>query len=154
MFTRVVCLMLIAAVVACPMWCTSGLCGAVQCHEAQFHDDQIHNDQCSVAQVCDQSSDLPECCRQKMQEQSDEAPGPCRCPDKAFCQGVCGGAVFEKPVELDLVAFSFFIAATDVEFAHVPQRIESRLHTVHHHWHSHGGNYGRSLRTLQMSFLL
>lgn len=147
MLARIVSLVLIAAVVACPLTCGNGLCHAGQC--------------CSEMQASDQvcpAHGTAQCCCGRASSDEDHCPsgdrGPCRCPGKSSCQGVCGGAVFEKQIELDGASDSSFLSLVDTDTLLVTRVIERRTaHGAEHHWHRRGGNHGRSLRALHMSFL-
>lgn len=140
MFARIVSLVQIAAIIACPMWCSSGLCLAGQCCSVKQ----------SADQVCPVHGSAKYCCNQESHD--DDNRGPCRCPGKS-CQGVCGGAVFEKPVGVNDASDSFLFHSIDVEVAFTPQPTKCRTLNVEHHWHCHAGNHGRFVRTLHMSFL-
>ena len=141
MFTRTVSLVLIAAIIACPLWCGSGLCHAGQC--------------CSVKQSSQQSfpghGAVNCCCTRSSPDGDDQAPS--RCPAKSSCQGVCGGAIFEKLGELDSVEDSFFLPLADAEVSVSSWLLQCRSPDVAHHHCQSGGNYGRSLRTLYMSLV-
>ena len=141
MFARIVSLVQIAAIIACPMWCDSGLCHAGQCCSVKQ----------SAAQVCPVHGTAKCCCNQKSHD-NDDNRGPCRCPGKS-CQGVCGGAVFEKPIEVNNASDSFLRPLVEAEISFPLQLAECPTLDVQHHWHCHGGNHGRFVRILHMSFL-
>ncbi len=142
MFGRTVSIALIAAVVACPLSCDIGLCNSGQC--------------CSIGLSSQQASPVhiaAECCCKDACSNS-EQPEPCRRPSESFCQGVCGGAVFEKPVEIDDASESAMLFTVDTTDASGTRLLER--HTTDHvgdHCCSHAGNVGRALRTLHMSLL-
>ncbi len=139
MFARTVPLVLIAAVIACPMWCGSGLCHAVNCCSAV---EPPH-------QHCPGPGDTGGCCDKGPSDSNDESP--CDAPRKSPCQGVCGGAVLDKPLELSdgidpsssQPIAAKMIAGCQAVACHIPDG-DAFLPC--------GGNYGRSLRTLYMSF--
>jgi hypothetical protein len=145
-FVRIVSLIQIAAIIACPLWCSSGLCHAGQ---------HCAIDGCSLMerttpQFCPFHGTTRCCCNESSSPRNDH--GPCRCPNKP-CQGVCGGAVFDKPIELNDVRDSFFLPLIVTEISFALHVVECRSLDIEHHWHCHGGNHGRALRTLHMSFL-
>ena len=141
MFSRAVSLTLMAAIIACPMWCGSGSCHAGQCCSAEQTSDRA----CSVhgTDCC--------CCEESLPDSDRHCP--CESPRESSCQGVCGGAVFEKPRELNDVFDTFVTPLTDSESPVVARLIECNTQGVEHRWHPRGDNHGRSLRTLHMSFL-
>jgi hypothetical protein len=144
MSPRIVSLVLIAAIIACPLWCGNGLCHAGQC---------CADDACPlIEQVCP-IHDTAQCCCETSSSRENSPRGPRRCQNKA-CQGVCGGAVFEKPIELpdaSTDAFSLPLIVISIPFALQPA--EHRLLGVEDLPLCHKGNHGRLLRTLHMSFL-
>ena len=146
MFARTVSLVQIAVLIACPMWCGNGLCRADQCCSVEQSTHQpcpVHETACDCCDI-DSSGSNNDC--------------PCDAPCKSSCQGVCGGAVFGKPCELNdpmptcsakKGSFGPFLA---VEIPVACQLAECRTNDGDHFLHC-GGNHGRSLRTLHMSFL-
>ena len=140
MLGRIVSVVQIVAIIACPLWCGNGWCHADTC--------------CSVKQPSDQfcpDHGTAKCCCKKSSSEHDNR-GPCRCPNKT-CQGVCGGAVFEKPVELNDASESHFLPVIDSEISFALQLSECHSLDAEHHFHGPSGNYGRFVRTLHMSFL-
>lgn len=144
MSSRTVCLVLIAAVIACPLWCGNGLCRAGQCCP---QGESQSSDVCPVHQtrIC--------CCNPASQDsQGDDQPCPTR-SSETFCQGICGGAVFEKTVDVNKVARVLFLPLSDAQTPTVFRLCE--------HGHDRNGqhqcvsrvNHGRFVRTLHMSFL-
>lgn len=142
MLSRVISLVLIAAVIACPMWCGDN--GGIA-------------DQCSTHAAAQQSAlcsanQKPECCSGKQSEHQQHQNEPCPC-ESAGCQGICGGAVTEKPFELKDFNSEHDIVLDDVHIA-----IKSSM-LVRSHGEKEpepGGspaNYGRFVRTLHMSIL-
>lgn len=140
MIARVVSLVQIAATVACPISCGSGLCGAGHC--------------CSVGQsvavdhVCPVHATLACCC----EEPSHNEGIPSRCPQKP-CQGVCGGAVFQKPIELKDCSATLFLPLIQTDISFAPRLADCGMPNAEHRCNCHGGNHGRALRTRYMSFL-
>ena len=138
MFPRIVSLVLIASVIACPLWCSKGLC--------------CGDHQCSVKdQLCAVPGTL-ECCTESSSS-DDHDPFPCGCPKQSICQGICGGAVFEKSIELDNVSDSLtqLLPYTAISFA--LQLTESGTFDVRDHLQCHRSNYGRWLCTQHSTFL-
>lgn len=83
---------------------------------------------------------------------NDDNRAPYRSSNES-CQGVCGGVVFEKRVELDDDDNSLFFPLIDVNDSSAQQLVETRLFEVADRCYLQGGNFGRSVRTLHMSFL-
>ena len=140
MHARIVTIVLIAAVIACPTWCGRGLCHAGTCCSAEQSSEwacPVHGTAC-----CD--------CDKNSSDSNNDCP--CDVPCDPSCQGVCGGAVFEKPLELNIGMDSSFLPLVAAETPVACQLAESRSHDGDHLLHC-GGNHGRSLRTLHMSFL-
>lgn len=141
MRSRILTLLLIAAVVACPMQCGSGVCFAGDCCPPT-------GSQLS----CEQHGTNDICCEES-QPEDDRAPEPQRCPGEQSCQGVCGGAVFEKPVK-KLDTTDSLVLQLDSDLSLGTSLIECRTaNLVEPKCHHPGGNHGRSLRTLHMSLL-
>jgi hypothetical protein len=140
MFVRTVSLILIAAVVACPMWCSNGLCHAGQCCSAEQ----------SAHRACPVHGATRCCCNKHSSDSHDEFP--CDAPCESSCQGVCGGAVFEKPIELNDEIDSFLLPFLTAEILPACRLAECRTQNGDH-FYDYGGNHGRILRTLYMSFL-
>ena len=141
MFARTVSLILIAAVIACPMWCANGQCHAGQCCAAEQ----------SLHQSCPVHGTACCCCEKDSSDSNDDCP--CDAPSESSCQGVCGGAVFEKPCELNDEMDSSFLLFNAAEMLPVACRLAEYLTQNGDHFLDGGGNHGRSLRTLHMSFL-
>ena len=138
MFARIVSLVQIATIIVCPMWCSSGLCHAGQCCSVK---------QSAADQVCPLHGTAT-CC----EKSSHEDGVPCRYPNKP-CQGICGGAVFEKPIELDDCSATFFLPLIHTDIFFAPQLADGAKLDAEHRCQCLGDNHGRSLRTLYMSYL-
>jgi hypothetical protein len=140
MFARTVPLVLITALIACPMWCGNGVC----------HADQCCSEQQSSHQACPVHETASCCCDKGSTDSNDDCPSDAPC--SSSCQGVCGGAVFEKPIELNDGMDSSFLPLLAVEMS-----VASQMANCHDHYGDYllhcGGNHGRSLRTRHMSFL-
>ena len=140
MFARTVSLVLTVAIIACPMWCGNGLCHAGWCCSPE----QSSHQPCPVHGTA-------RCCGDTGSPDSkDDCPG--EAPGKSSCQGVCGGAVFEKPRELNDGTDSSVLPLVTAETPVACQLAECRTHGGEHFLRC-GGNRGRFLRTLHMSFL-
>jgi hypothetical protein len=134
MFYRAVSLFLIAAIVACPMWCASGLVGCCQ---------------------AEQMEPSAKCCCHCQESSADEprnAPGESPNRPAKPCQGVCGGAVVEKPCQLAANPEHEFLMPTGLDEAIAVQLSGCRSRGVASET-SPGGNIGHRLRTLHMSFV-
>ena len=141
MSPRIISLVQIAAIIACPMWCSSGLCLADQC--------------CSLKQPAEQvcpAHRSAKCCCCNQESDRDDNRSPCRCHDKS-CQGVCGGAVFQKPIEVSHTSDGFLPFLNDVDFSFRAQSAECQMLNLEHPPFFHSGNHGRFMRALHMSLL-
>jgi hypothetical protein len=141
MLARIVSLLLIAAVIACPLECGMGLCEADQC---AGNKSSQRSRSTSEAACC--------CCEQSLPDSDDDNSSPCDCPENSSCQGVCGGAVFEKLCEPDRAEATCFLPRTDTQTSLVSRLAQCRLVAVGDHAGC-GQNQGRMLRTRHMSFL-
>ena len=147
MLTRIISVVLIAAVIACPMWCGSGVCHTGRCCAA---DGSSLEKQDSYA-VCSVHG-KKDCGCEKSSRDNDEH-GPNRCPGNGLCQGVCGGAVFEKPFKLDGPYLFSFLLLIDSDDSNISLLADYRtVGTGHHHCLS-PKNHGRFMRMLHSSFL-
>lgn len=139
MFTRVTALVQMVALLACPLWCAQGLCHAgAACAGGN----------CAL-EIADQAPVCVCCCEDVAS--SEEVPNPERCPDESECQGICGGAVVERTIELDAAELSFLPPATDKDacsalgYPHFIDHVDPpRLPA---------NNFGRFVRMLRGSFL-
>ena len=159
MFSRIVALVQIAAIIACPLRCGSDLCHAEPCG-SQEHASPTN----SLPTTCGEDSSAHCCCTERIpsaananasanEHASDEpSPSPCPCSDSS-CQGVCGGAVFAKPVEFSMVTDSIFLSMVDARVSVDSQFADSRSQIGEFHWRGSSGNQGRFVRTLHKSFL-
>ena len=137
---RTVSIVLTLAIIACPIWCGNGLCHAGQCSSAQQ----------SAPQPCPDHEAASCCGDEGSSESNDDCPCDAFC--KSSCQGVCGGAVFEKPCEFNDGTDSAFLPLIAAETPVACQLAEWRT-LDGDHFLDCGGNHGRSLRTLYMSLL-
>jgi len=140
MYAHVVSIVMTAAIIACPMWCGNGLC----------HDGECCAEREPAAQSCPVHKTAHCCCAEGPSDSNDDCPPSVPC--ESSCQGVCGGAVFEKPCELTGGFDPSALLPFTNETAVACQTAECRTHDGDQFLHS-GGNYGRLLRTLHMSFL-
>ena len=85
MTRNVICLLLMAMIVACPLWCRSGACASAEECCAQ---------DCTADKCCDQE---PAHDQNSCNEHSDHDPSqPCDNSPCSLCQCFCGGAVIEQ----------------------------------------------------------
>ncbi len=137
MFTRLNAIILMFAVLACPMGCGVGVC-----HDADCRLNESREVKC--CEHCPQKiggdSELP--------DENDDLPD--RCPNQSTCQGICGGAVLEKTCELNEHSRIFEFA---VESVNTVENLsgERLAHQVGNQ--SFRGNHGRFLRTLHDSLI-
>lgn len=136
MFHRIVVILTVLAVIACPMFCGEG----TACCAGHKH---------SVV-VCETAQPECSCCRHQSPSQQEE---PCDSPDDSGepCQGVCGGVVMLESTKIDtrddlLHAIPFEIVLTE---SILTQR------SAEQHWNGSSmvTASGRSLRTFLSSYL-
>lgn len=146
MFDRLVSLVMIFAVIACPMCCGNRACHAGQCCAA---------DLCRLGKqaspTCPIHRTIEGCFNETAQDH--DGRDPRRCPEKSSCQGICGGAVFEKPCELANFEAYFFSLCVDDNDSIVSLSAHFRTSGTRQHHGSDATNYGRFVRTLHSSFL-
>ncbi len=143
MYSRTVSLILIAAIVACPMWCGAGLCRGECCSQES-----------SEASTAAPFRGTRDCCHLDEDgcEHGDHQQGP-RNSSQTSCQGICGGAVFEKIVEVDDCPDVLFLPPVDVYAPITARIVECRHRCCEQNCCRSDSNHGRFLRTLHMSFL-
>ena len=137
MFNRVCSLILVAALLACPLSCSLGNCCANQLAAA----DHVQ----STPSCCCGSST----CREKQASDSDNSlPQPV--PEKAPCQGICNGAVVAEAVNWDDVQLVQIqpLPVVQIELPALPDRQLMQSLIVDH---SHSS--GRMLRIRYLTFL-
>ena len=145
MFEHATSLVLIAAVSTCPLLCGTGICHTGRtCHVCDGQD--------SWTALCPLQGTVG--CAHKGSSQERRGNAPCGCPNKKICQGVCGGAVFEKLCKLDRPETSVVLPQIDsrtplaslmaqgwaVQAEQISQSVFAK-------------NQGRYLRMLHSSFL-
>jgi len=141
MFPRAVSTVLITAIIACPMWCGDAPCQAGRCCSAEHFSHQ----------ACCPVHSTDDCCGKEKPSDPDNGE-PSDAPDKSPCQGVCGGAVFAKPCELNVRVSSSFASFVAIESPVAVQSVISRA-VGGEPFLDRGSSHGRWLRTLHMSFL-
>jgi hypothetical protein len=140
MYAQAISIVMTAAIIACPMRCGSGLC----------HDEEC----CAAGKLVEQTCpahDSGRCCGGKGLP-GDSSDCPPDAPCELSCQGVCGGVIFEKPCELTGEIESSVLPLTADETPVACQTAERRTRGGDGFLRN-GGNHGRLLRTLHMSFL-
>ena len=144
---RTVSLVLTAAVVLCPMWCGAGwVCHIDQCSSTVAYGcaDQCEDQLCLIHEAgrcC--GGDLP---------QDDHDRVPCPCP-KYSCQGICGGAVWEKSSELNDLRPECYLPLVDIERSLASLCAQSRIAGFEHGYRDCRSNCGWRVRLLYMSLL-
>lgn len=106
MWKRLTSLISIAAILACPLRCSLGGCESVCCANGGFAADT------SSLDVAETTSPAAGCCSRTLQLKQEiaspsrgqnrpplDSHAPVRRPTGSACQGICGGAVLEKPCE-------------------------------------------------------
>ncbi len=165
MFSRIVSLLLIAAVVTCPLCCVVGMCqGGACCSNRQAAAGgpaaggrAAPTGSCLAVESVPQSA-RKACCSSPSTDRSVPAPSPDRSspdrpsPDRSQCQGICGGAVLERVCEVPHDEDFHFLPVTD---ARVSVRVLSTSHQdrAGEQFCSPRANYGRFVRALHESFL-
>ncbi len=148
MTARIVSLVLIASVVACPLSCGSGICHAGQCCAVDGSDP---GRQCAkIAGTRHAVADC-DCCDIPSHERDEHGPPPCR--GKTKCQGICGGAVFEKPHELATANVFFLPQLHSDDDTFVSLLSVRRTNGFEITECVSSGNQGRFVRTLYMSLI-
>lgn len=135
MLARLFTIVLIPAIIACPMTCAFGICQSPSV-------DSVGDDQ-PVAGSC--------CCpggNRKKQEQD----GPADAPGKSPCQGICGGVVFEKPAGANPILIFDCPPVTAVE-SPIILRSSTRADCDCRGELRACGNFGRMVCALHMAFL-
>ena len=139
---RTVSVVLMLAVIACPIVCGSGICCATGKSAMAMESRQL---------PC-LESDMSQCgCEGKPSDRS--APGPQQCPGKSSCQCVCGGAVMERSCAQDTSEALVFLPLESC--GSLVQYFAPHHGTVDDQQHRHRGaaNLGRFVRTLHSSLL-
>ena len=142
MSAQVVSLLQIAALLVCPMSCGAGYCADKACCGT------IVQDSTDAGQASENSRG---CCQPKPDREADHR-SPIRRPESS-CQGICGGAVFQKPVELNIGTAWAFACLADQTVLVSQSDLELRTPEAKYLQLLRGGNQGRLLRTRLMSFL-
>jgi hypothetical protein len=159
MLERIVSLVLIAAVTACPVNCGPGVCASgAQCatdpgcgEQAEFELPGMH--QAAQCRCCCQRDSASRSSAPRSAEPSSDDDVPERVPAEPSCQGICGGAVFEKPRGLDGLADMGFLSPVDVDTQRVAITGDGAVPGPTDTCRAPTGNVGRFLRTLHSSFL-
>lgn len=148
MFARIVSLVLIAAIIACPLSCGSGVCHGSQCCAERG---RVSENQC-LHPVCSQPATADsDCCHESSHDTGKPIPPPC--PAKSSCQGICGGAVIEKPCEPDTADASILLPPACTDDAFVSLQAVFRRDVIRSPECVRGDNQGRFVRTLHMSLI-
>lgn len=144
MFVRIVSLLLIVAVIACPLACGTGVCWCCA--------DDIVNLSSPIEQATESSPCDRNCCCNESADHSNK-PAPRRSPVKSMCQGVCGGAVFEEPCSLDDSEAIVYLPSIQKDTAYVPLSTQRETVEVGFPQCIRAKNQGRCMRVRHMSFL-
>ena len=138
---RFVSLILITVIIACPMWCGTGLL----CHAGPPR--VAH--ECEAAATDDHAcGPFKSCCDESEPTGDENVP----CPDQS-CQGVCGGAVLQKFSELSKPQAAEWLSTADAEPSATAQRAGNRMIGCANRYWDTGSTEGHSLRALHMSWL-
>jgi|SaaInlStandDraft_2_1057019.scaffolds.fasta_scaffold64513_1 hypothetical protein len=140
MYAKAISIVMTAAIIACPIWCGNGLC----------HDEEGCAAGESAEHCCPTHDSAPCCGGKSLPDENSNCPPTAPC--ELSCQGVCGGAVFEKPCELTGEMESSVLPLI-ADKTPVTCQTAERQTRDHDGFLRRGGNHGRALRTLHMSFL-
>jgi hypothetical protein len=139
MFVRVVALLSIVAVVACPLHCAGDSCHAGDCCREN-----------AISPATTAATQQHECCCQQ-EVPADSHP----CPDHPIrssdCQGLCGGAIFERPCRDSVTTNCYYLSwaaptTTVATFSSIKPRLVQPSD-------GYLASNGRALRTWLASFL-
>lgn len=146
MLARFISPVLIAAVIACPLSCGQSVCCDSQ---SCADDDRAAAAQCSQTARVQPTAANCNCCVPSSDERGQPEPQPC--PDKSACQGICGGAVFEKLCHLSIAETQFVLppASSDSTFVLRPSVCPTDRFGFFDSVTA--GNQGRFVRILHMS---
>lgn len=144
--TRLLSLLQIILLLACPLWCMSGECDRSCC--AVTPGMTFGPADCDAAQT-----ECCSCCCETAAQQDEAPPAPQRRPGQSRCQGVCGGAVIEKPVELSSPSTWSLQVVTDAGTSAALQRTRLQRSDVDRHSIECDMTSGRTLRQIHMSLL-
>lgn len=152
MMARITPLVLIAAIVVCPLLCRNGQCQGCCAQDVPGTDRQAAPaDNCDC---CDATCDSAE---STSVEYSSDGDGPRPCDpdsDASGCQGICGGAVLGKPDSLPPLAVMWMQHHCADRQLPPTLCLEEGRPPVGAWWSTGDMTPGRYLRTLHMSFLL
>jgi hypothetical protein len=140
MSNRIVPIALIVAIIVCPFLCRNGRCHG--CCAAKK----------SVESICPASEMGSGCCRKSSSD--DEGQRPCDDASGASrCQGVCGGAVLEKPNSLSAPTEMRYRYEFNAHPSPPASLLVNRQADTVVRWFDGSMTPGRYIRTLYMSFL-
>jgi hypothetical protein len=138
MFARVVTFTIVASVIACPLSCGLGWCHGGAC--------------CAVSEQA--TPHCPNCAKAPRRDQSStDQDRPLPMSDQSTCQGICGGAVFEKPCQLAQLDDSFFVPLVNTRDSASIEQAKVRPRETASVCLGASDNYGRIVRTLHESLL-
>jgi len=163
MFSRTVSIGLIAAVIACPVWCSGGVCHTEACHPQSV---SAESDTCAAHRADGTCCPADGRCADERgadergadergadERCEDSQQPPCPCESQSSCQGICGGAVLEKGVDINSLAEMQVLPLNDA-CAPAAGRTVACGHLCHGpDCRKSPANHGRFVRTLHMSFL-
>lgn len=154
MFGKLTSSILILALLACPAWCSLGVCPVSGCCASE------QEQPAEVAQGCGHS-----CCQHKARavpevpsnvKVPNQAAGsqmPDSCPSDSPCQGICGGAVVEVHCSgSDIFGYVAVLSVCETDAATCERSVgtgSSRTDDIL----PNSGNQGRLLRTLYESLI-
>lgn len=175
MFPRIITFIQIALIIACPMGCASGFCAEDCCDsvrsEMNASDSEcVRRDCCEAVEVIDKccgdvrSNINPADCRDLPPEFCSLATGPEHtgaehsgpidsCPSKCL-RCICGGAVFERPIEINQIFGADLDSLFGPMIGVMPLLRDAKCFDKSRGRHDPHCNVGRYLCILQHSFLI
>jgi len=97
-FNKAIIIVLIATITACPLWCSSGLVQCCAAHAADVQPGSQVAGSCCATKGAGCSGGIVDSRLAEAPQPWPETPQPVA-PCHRDCQGVCGGAVLEKPAD-------------------------------------------------------
>ena len=142
MSSRLLPIFLIVAILACPLTCSAGLCCGGVNGQSEANGDQ----------QADPDLSQPLCCCNQPSNGSEQLPSEPR-SDKSACQGICGGAIFEKSSEVHGLEWLSVLPEFQNEVSLIRLSRVCLSDTQDLTGRCKPRNQGRFVRTLTMSFL-
>ncbi len=139
--------MLMLAILICPLGCGRGIVPCCQAKDPAAPAHPVNGDECDCCQQEKMPADKEDSNEDCLCHEG-QCPSDAPCESEGSCQGICGGAVFEKP----------FVPFFDIEIVLLPLTVLEEPDNYALSVRSDCPRpinhvSGRSLRTLHVSFL-